>query len=79
MLFFIVMKVDIGELTRVANTNKKVGANAQYKFVILKEKGTEESYMFTDRELDEPRRRAALNKEDAPRKRGFWQRVFKKR
>ena len=72
-------KVDIGELTKVANTQKKVGANAEYKFAILKENGLETGYMFTDRELEEPRRRASINKEDAPKKRGFWQRVFKKR
>ena len=75
----VMKKVDIGELTKVANTQKKVGANAEYKFAILKENGLETGYMFTDRELEEPRRRASINKEDAPKKRGFWQRVFKKR
>ena len=79
--FFTTMndKVDIGELVNVTNSKKRVGANAEYKFVILKESGLEEAYMFTDKELESGRYRASRNKEDCRPKRSFWQRVFKKR
>ena len=47
--------------------------------VIMKVDGKETGFMFTDRELEAPRRRAEIQREDAPKKRNFWQRVFKKR
>ena len=45
----------------------------------MKVDGKETGFMFTDRELEAPRRRAEIQREDAPKKRNFWQRVFKKR
>ncbi len=73
------MRVDLGELKQITNTKKRLGENADYKFVIMNVDGKETGFMFTDRELEAPRRRAEVQREDAPKKRNFWQRVFKKR
>jgi hypothetical protein len=74
-----IMRVDLGELKQITNTKKRLGELADYKFVIMKVDGKETGFMFTDRELEAPRRRAEVQREDAPKKRNFWQRVFKKR
>ena len=73
------MKTDIGELIKIKNTRKRVGANAEYKFCILMENDIEERYMFTLRELTSARSRADKNKEDWKPKRTFWQKLFNKR
>ena len=46
------MPVDTGELKLVKNTNKKVGANAEYFYTILDKDGRDTEYMFTPAELD---------------------------
>tara|TARA_Y100000361_G_scaffold152757_1_gene172963 strand:+ start:3723 stop:3959 length:237 start_codon:yes stop_codon:yes gene_type:complete len=71
------MPVDTGELTLVKNTNKRMGANSEYLFTILEEKGEEAEYMFTPAELEKARYRATRNIEDWQPKRSVFSRIFR--
>jgi hypothetical protein len=71
------MPVDTGELKLVKNTNKKVGANAEYFYTILDKDGRDTEYMFTPAELDKARYRATRNMEDWQPKRSVFSRIFR--
>ena len=72
-------KANIGQAVRVFNIDQHPSANPKYTnvFIVSEETGEVIPYLFTDKELRRPAKRATMQPEDVPRyHRSLLKRLF---